>query len=81
MESLRLILDLEATGFQDEPYIVSKHTGEVVIGGMSNGTINGKPTVMIGLDMDDHILVVETTLALLLTAADAFKAKYGDPRL
>lgn len=81
MESLRLVLDLEKTGFKDGIHQVLKHRGELVIGGMAKGTIAGKPVVMIGLDVEGHyVLVAETTLALFLTAADSLKAKYGDPR-
>lgn len=81
MEALNVIPDLERSGFRDGPYPVAEHTGPVTIGGMPNGTASGKPTVMIGLDMgDDGILVAQTTLVLFLSAADALKAKYGDPR-
>jgi len=80
MESLNVILDLEKAGFDAGTYDVVEHKGQVSVGGMPNGTTSGKPVVMIGLTMPDHILVVETTLALFLTAADALKTKYGDPR-
>jgi hypothetical protein len=81
MKSLQIIPDLEAAGFKDGTYSIVEYTEDVVVGGMSKGTTSGKPVVMIGLDMGDHILVVETTLRLFLTAADTLKAKYGDPRL
>jgi hypothetical protein len=43
--------------------------------------VSGKPSIAIRLDLDDGSSVVaETSLALFLMAADAFKAKYGDPR-
>ncbi len=80
MESLNVILDLERAGFDAGTYDIVEHKGKVSVGGMPNGTISGKPVVMIGLTMPDHILVAETTLALFLTAADVLKAKYGDPR-
>ena len=80
MESLRIILDLETVGFTDAPYTVITHDDDVVIGGMARGTVEGKPIVMIGLKQPEGYLVVQTTLSLFLTAADALKAKYGDPR-
>lgn len=80
MEGLRVILDLEKTGFVAGTYDIVEHSGEMVVGGMQNGTASGKPVVMVALVKDEHILVKETTLALFLTAADALKAKYGDPR-
>lgn len=84
MEALRVIMDLEQQGFSDEAYEVHPYQDEITIGGMPRGTEAGKPTVLIGLKHPDPecdgYLVVETTLALLLTAADTLKAKYGDPR-
>lgn len=44
------------------------------------GTKAGKPTVMLMMDVMGTPIYGETTLALFLTAADSFKAKYGDPR-
>lgn len=80
MESLRIIPDLEAQGFKDGEYVVEEHKGEVVIGGMDKGTVQGKPVVMIGIEREGKVIVMQTTLALFLTAADSLKAKYGDPR-
>lgn len=82
MESLRVIPDLTQKGLRDDNnYVVAGHEGEVVIGGMPQGTVQGHPTVMIALDLgEEGFLVTETTLALFLTAADGLKAKYGDPR-
>ena len=81
MIALGIIPDLEVAGFQDTPYEVTEFEGELIIGAMAKGTLNGKPIVMIGLKVDENrFLIAETTLALFLTAADALKAKHGDPR-
>lgn len=88
MESLRVIPDLTQKGFVDgDNYLVVGHEGEVIVGGMPEGTESGKPTVMVALELESGedegskgFLVAETTLALFLTAADTLKAKYGDPR-
>lgn len=82
MEVLRIIPDLEKKGFREGEYEAVEHTGSMTIGGMAQGTKEGKPIVMIGLDRGerDGVLVVQTTLALFLSAADALKARYGDPR-
>ena len=84
MESLTIIPGLERQGFRDKPYTVVEYTGPVTIGGMAKGTESGKPVVMIGIfgiDADDNdVLVIQTTLALFLNAADALKARHGDPR-
>ena len=48
---------------------------------LPHGMLSGKPAVAFRLDLEDGTTVVaETSLALFLTAADAYKAKYGDPR-
>lgn len=47
-------------------------------GGMAR---SGAASVAVAIDMPDgKTLFAQTSLALLLTAADAFKAKHGDPR-
>lgn len=81
MEALHLIPDLEVTGFKDAPYSVVRHDGGLIIGGMQNATEDGNPVVMIGFDEGrGGVRVAQTTLKLFLSAADALKAKYGDPR-
>jgi len=49
---------------------------------MHKGTKAGNPVVMIAMEdrLDGVLQVAQTTLALFLNAADALKAKYGDPR-
>lgn len=81
MESLRIIPDLEQAGLRDGPYDVVEITTELTIGGMSSGTQNGLPVVMVAFELDDgSFAVAQTTLALFLGAADVLKTKYGDPR-
>lgn len=76
MESLNIIPDLEEKGFRDGRYPVEEFKGQISIGGLGEGTLSGKPTVMIGFDLGEQVLVAQTTLALFLSAADALKAKY-----
>ncbi len=82
MESLIIISDLEVQGFKDGEYTVREYDGYFAIGGMNKGTENGNPVVMIAMvdRLDGVLQVKEITLKLFLNAADAFKAKYGDPR-
>lgn len=84
MESLHIILDLTKQGLRETEHVVDGHDGELIIGGMPEGTEAGKPIVMIALEHPDPeidgYLVAETTLALFLSAADVLKTKYGDPR-
>jgi hypothetical protein len=56
-------------------------TSEMVISGLSDGMSSGKPSVAILIDLPGNTgVVAETSLSLFLTAADALKAHYGDPR-
>lgn len=53
----------------------------VNVGGLSQGTTGGKPVVWILIDVPGgKPVMAQTTLALFLTAADALKARWGDPR-
>lgn len=87
MESLSVILD----GTQSANSSLSGHAqrfpGEdsvkrgIEIIGMPHGTADGRPTVLIGIPLPGGGAVIgETTLALLLTAVDGLRARYGDPR-
>lgn len=81
MESIRVIPDLEKTGFSDEPHEVIEYTGPLIVGGKADGTENNKPSVLVAFEVgDEEWLVKETTLSLFLTAADTLRARYGDPR-
>lgn len=83
MNALSLILDLEQQGFREQPYVITEYEGPVIMGGMANGTAAGNPVVMIAIEdpETEGYVVIQTSLALFLSAGDAFKAKYGDPRL
>ena len=48
---------------------------------LPDGTTGGHPSVAIRIDIgEQETVVAECTLKELLTAVDALKAKYGDPR-
>jgi hypothetical protein len=81
MPALTLKLDGD-NAWPDLPNRTVHHvTGMFEIAGLAGGMESGKPSIAIRLDLDDGSSVVaETSLALFLMAADAFKAKYGDPR-
>lgn len=54
---------------------------DVHVTALPHGTTGGKPSVAFGFRLPDGRLVIaETTLALFLLAADALKARFGDPR-
>lgn len=57
------------------------HQHFLSVAGLEGGMKSGKPSVAIRINLDDgSAVVVETSLALFLSAADAFKARFGDPR-
>jgi hypothetical protein len=48
---------------------------------LPGGMASGAPSVTVRVDLlDGTTVLAETSLALLLTAAEAFKARHGDPR-
>ena len=60
---------------------MAEGTPPIQITCLEQGMYSGKPSVAMRFDLPDgKIVVVETSLRLFLVAADALKAKYGDPR-
>lgn len=56
-------------------------TEDVEIVTLAGGMTSGAPSVAIRLNLPDgSVAIAQTSLALLLTAADAFRARHGDPR-
>lgn len=54
---------------------------QLAVSALAGGTASGAPSVAIRVDLDDgRVVFVETTLKLFLTAADALRARHGDPR-
>jgi hypothetical protein len=82
MPRIDIVLDGDGA-FADVPAEKLGHTKEPVrITGLAGGMESGKPSVCIGLFLPHNggCVIGETSLALFLTAADALKARYGDPR-
>jgi hypothetical protein len=54
---------------------------DFTIAALPHGMSTGRPSVAVVIDLPDgaHVFA-QTSLRLLLSAADAFKARYGDPR-
>lgn len=51
------------------------------VGVLDGGMVSGKPSIAFGFVLPDgHWVFAQTSMALFLTAADAFRARYGDPR-
>lgn len=52
------------------------------IGALADGMQSGKPSVAIAMFLPNGggCVVGETSLAMFLSAADALRARYGDPR-
>lgn len=58
------------------------HTTEPIgVTALEKGMKSGKPSVAFRIKLPDgKYVIAETSLALFLTAADAIKIRYGDPR-
>jgi hypothetical protein len=55
--------------------------GAIEVVGLAGGMTSGDPSVAIRLDLPDgRVAIAQTSLAMLLMAADALRARYGNPR-
>lgn len=85
---VHLIIKTEGDGcwpdlLKDDPRIIHLGNGAkpIQVAGLEGGMASGKPSLSIRLDLPDgKVVIAETSLAMLLTLADVFKARYGDPR-
>lgn len=79
-ESLSIILDADGMlADVDRDELV--HAQLEAVGVLAGGTTGGMPSVMARIALPDgRTAFAETTLRLLLSAADAFVARHGDPR-
>ena len=51
------------------------------VAALQGGMKGGAPSVAFRIDLEDgQTVIAETSLKLLLTASDLFRARYGDPR-
>ena len=82
MPALNIVLQEPAWPELREAGARDHHTTKAIgVTGLVGGMASGKPSVAFRIDLDDGSSVIaETSLALFLTAADAMKARYGDPR-
>lgn len=83
MPSIQLIMTGGDGAFADvKPEKLGHTTLPIRICVLENGMQSGLPSVSIGvfLPNDGGCVIAETSLGLFLSAADALKAKYGDPR-
>lgn len=70
--------DLQA---QHGEAIVVPNEQPIRIAALDSGMVSGLPSVAFGMVLPDGRWVfAETSLRLFLTAADALKARFGDPR-
>lgn len=83
MLALEIILEEPAWPDLGEEFIhLGNSASAIGITCLSRGMSSGAPSVALRLDLPDgRVVIAETSLKLFLTAADIFKAKYGDPRI
>ncbi len=82
MPALKIRLDVDQTGGMPElAGKVLHRTEDVTMTTLSGGMQSGKPSVQFIAPLPDGSFVyLETSLELLLSAADAARARHGDPR-
>jgi hypothetical protein len=77
-------IDIRVDGDGQFPELEGRHVHHVqdfVVTALTGGMASGMPSVAIIIPLPDgSVVFAESSLRLLLTAADALKAKYGDPR-
>lgn len=84
MLQLRIILDGDGA-FEDwkgrEAVHLANDAQPMRVCGLADGMASGAPSVAIGIDLGDRVVIAETSLALFLAAAAALRARYGEPHL
>lgn len=90
MPAMTIVFDVETNGFDamrgleshDDPRLIHMADGaKIEVGALDRGMESGKPSAAFCFGLPDgRVVLCETSLALFLTAADALKARYGDPR-
>lgn len=80
MIALRIVPDGDGQFPEMEGKTVHR-TERLTVTALTGGLASGKPSVALIAQLDDGSFVFcETTLALFLSAADALRARHGDPR-
>jgi hypothetical protein len=74
-------LDLHLSGDNAWPELKEKEVIRAYVNGIAalpKGTVEGRPSVTVRIDLPDgRTVLAETTLRLLLRAAEALAARYG----
>lgn len=83
MPMLSIILNGDGAFAHVPPEKLGHTTEPITVAALEGGMASGKPSICIGMFLpnDGGCVVGETSLALFLAAADAFKARFGDPRV
>lgn len=80
MTGLTIVLEGDGA-FGDVPREKLAHGQLQRVCALSGGMESGKPSVALLVATDDgKYVLAETSMALFLGAADAFRARHGDPR-
>lgn len=80
MPMLHIILDGDGA-FEHLRERKQHHVQTFTVTALEGGMESGQPSVAVVIELeDDSYVFAETSLKLFLSAADALKAKYGDPR-
>lgn len=82
MPSIDIILDGDGAFRDVDPKHLAHTTETIRVAALAGGMQSGKPSLCIGMFLPNGggCVIGETSLALFLSAADALKARFGDPR-
>lgn len=72
----------DLTDIRNSNRLIHLNDGQTLrIAGLNAGTVSGRPSVAIRIDLPDgRVVVAETTLALFTTAAQALQNRFGAPQ-
>src|SRR5579864_7801340 len=82
MPSLRIVLDPEREGLgfdvSQKEVIHLTNDAEIVVSGLPDGMVGGKPSMMFGFKLPDgRVVIAETSWRLFAAAYKAFAGKFG----
>jgi hypothetical protein len=80
MTGLKILLEGDGALFHVRDRVVEGEMTTILL--LDGGMGSGRPSIGVVIELPDGKVVLgQTSLSLLLIAAELFKAKHGDPRL
>ncbi len=79
MPMIKIVLDGDGALADRDPAKLLELEGPITVSGLPGGMQSGKPSVAFWFDLPDgRTVFAQTSMALFLAAARAFRGRYGD---